>query len=182
MTHSPLWVFGYGSLIWNPEFPVAEQAVAKLDGYHRSFCMHSIHHRGTEEDPGLVLALDAVDGGVCTGVAFRVETGQETPTIDALRERELVSTAYLEAMCPVELADGRLVEAVTYIVDPNHVQYCGSMALETQAQIISQAVGGRGPNDEYLFNTVEHLSQIGITDADLSWLAQRVREIGNAHA
>lgn len=182
MTHSPLWVFGYGSLIWNPEFPVAEQAVAKLDGYHRSFCMHSIHHRGTEEDPGLVLALDAVDGGVCTGVAFRVETGQETPTIDALRERELVSSAYLEAMCPVELADGRLVEAVTYIVDPNHVQYCGSMALETQAQIISQAVGGRGPNDEYLFNTVEHLSQIGINDADLSWLAQRVREIGNAHA
>ncbi len=71
---------------------------------------------------------------------------------------------------------------MTYIVDPNHVQYCGSMALETQAQIISQAVGGRGPNDEYLFNTVEHLSQIGITDADLSWLAQRVREIGNAHA
>jgi len=180
VTGSPLWVFGYGSLIWNPEFPVAEQGVARLDDYHRSFCMRSIHHRGTDDDPGLVLALDAVPGGVCTGVAFRVQPGAEDVTIAALRERELVSSAYLEKVCEVELADGRRVEAVTYIIDQHHVQYCSGLDLETQAKIIAAAVGGRGPNDEYLFNTVDHLAQIGLSDPDLDWLATRVREIGNA--
>ena len=60
----PLWVFGYGSLIWKPDFPVAEQQVARLDDWHRSFCMLSIHHRGTEAHPGLLLALDAAKGGL----------------------------------------------------------------------------------------------------------------------
>lgn len=180
MTGSPLWVFGYGSLIWNPEFPVAEQVVARCDGYHRSFCMRSIHHRGTEQDPGLVLALDAEEGGVCTGVAFRVQPGAEDATLEALRARELISSAYFEAVIEVELADARRVQAVTYVIDKEHVQYCSGLDLETQAQIMSKAVGGRGPNDEYLFNTVDHLAQIGLHDPDLEWLAARVREIGNA--
>ncbi len=177
---APLWVFGYGSLIWNPEFPVKAQYVARLDGYHRSFCMRSIHHRGTIAEPGLVLALDRVAGGVCTGVAFEVMDGAEAETLAALRERELVSSAYLEKTCDIELADGRKVKAVTYVIDPDHEQYCGDLPLEEQAHIIARAVGGRGPNDAYLFNTVEHLAQIGLQDPDLDWLAKRVREIGNA--
>ena len=67
-----LWVFVYGSLMWNPGFDYEEQFIARLPGYHRSFCMLSIHHRGSEEDPGLVLALDTQSGGQCTGVAFQV--------------------------------------------------------------------------------------------------------------
>lgn len=66
-----MWVFGYGSLIWNPEFPVAEARVARVKGWHRSFCMRSIHHRGSETAPGLVLALDRALGSYCDGVAFR---------------------------------------------------------------------------------------------------------------
>ncbi len=173
----PLWVFGYGSLIWNPEFPVAERAVARLPGFHRSFCMRSIHHRGTESDPGLVLALDEADASFCDGVAFRVEPGAEADTIAALRERELVSSAYLEAAHAVTLTDGRAVAAVTYVVDRAHVQYCGNLPLEEQAQIIAQAVGGRGPNTEYLWNTESHLREIGLVDADLAWLADRVRAL-----
>lgn len=176
----PLWVFGYGSLIWNPDFPVAERIVARLDGYCRSFCMRSIHHRGTETDPGLVLALDPTAGGFCTGLAFRVQPGAEAATLAGLRERELVSSAYVEALCTVELADARRLEAITYVVDTAHVQYCGGLDLEVQAQIIARAVGGRGPNDAYLFNTVAHLDAIGLSDPDLNWLAARVREIGNA--
>ncbi|MDJ0857529.1 MAG: gamma-glutamylcyclotransferase [Dinoroseobacter sp.] len=173
----PLWVFGYGSLIWNPEFPVAERSVARLTGFHRSFCMRSIHHRGTEEDPGLVLALDAAEAAHCDGVAFRVAPGEEASTIAALRERELVSSAYLEAAHSVALTDGRMVNAVTYVVDRHHVQYCGSLPLEEQARIIAQAVGGRGPNTEYLWNTESHLREIGLEDADLAWLADRVRAL-----
>jgi cation transport protein ChaC len=171
---TPLWVFGYGSLIWNPEFPVAERQIARLHGWHRSFCMHSIHHRGTEAAPGLVLALDQAAGAVCDGVAFRVQPGAEEATIAALRERELISSAYLERHLPVDLADGATVTALAFVIDPDHVQYCGGMALEDQAQIIARAVGGRGPNRDYLFATAEHLAELGIADPDLTWLAARV--------
>ncbi|NVK15050.1 MAG: gamma-glutamylcyclotransferase [Rhodobacteraceae bacterium] len=172
-----MWVFGYGSLLWNPGFPVARREVAVLHGYARSFCMSSIHHRGSEEKPGLVLALDAVADAHCKGIALAVEAGHEEQTLAELRERELISSAYLERDLKVELADGAVVTAVTYVIDPHHVQYCGGLSLEDQAQIIAHAVGGRGPNTEYLYNTAEHLAEIGLHDSDLDWLASRVREI-----
>ncbi|MEQ9257873.1 MAG: gamma-glutamylcyclotransferase [Roseovarius sp.] len=172
-----MWVFGYGSLLWNPGFTPAEEVIARLGGYHRSFCMRSIHHRGTEERPGLVLALDAHEGSHCTGVALRVREDEEADVLAYLRERELISSAYLERILPVELADGRRVEAVTYVIDAAHVQYCGGIDLEEQAQAIAHAVGGRGPNTEYLFNTVAHLEALGLEDDDLAWLVTRVRQI-----
>lgn len=172
-----MWVFGYGSLIWHPGFPVAERRVARLTGWHRSFCMRSIHHRGTVTAPGLVLALDAADGASCDGVAFRVEPGAETESLAALRERELISSAYLERTLPVTLSGGGQVQALAYVIDPDHVQYCGGLALEEQAQIIAHAMGGRGPNRDYLFSTASHLADLGIADADLEWLAARVRAL-----
>ena len=78
---APMWVFGYGSLIWDPGFPVAERQLARLSGWHRSFCMRSIHHRGSETAPGLVLALDEAPGATCAGVAFRVAPGAEAETL-----------------------------------------------------------------------------------------------------
>ncbi len=172
-----MWVFGYGSLLWNPGFEVAARAVATLDGYARSFCMSSIHHRGTPEQPGLVLALDAARGARCTGLALAVVEGQEDATLAMLRERELISSAYLERTLPVRLRGGDTVQAVTYVVDPDHAQYCGELTLEEQARIIAGAVGGRGPNTEYLFNTAAHLAEIGLNDPDLDWLVARMHAI-----
>lgn len=172
-----MWVFGYGSLLWNPGFPVAHSMIARLDDYARSFCMRSIHHRGTEEEPGLVLALDEVTGAQCQGMALAVEAGHEGATLEYLRERELISSAYLERDLEISLQDGQIVTAVTYVIDPDHVQYCGGLPLEEQAQIIARAVGGRGPNTEYLFNTTAHLAEIGLRDPDLDWLAERVRTL-----
>lgn len=171
-----MWVFGYGSLLWNPGFDVAETVLARLPDYHRSFCMRSIHHRGSLASPGLVLALDEAAGAACLGVALRVASGAEPETLAYLRERELVSAAYLEKNLRVDLTDGRRVDAVTYVIDRDHDQYC-TLSLEQQAQIIAQAVGGRGPNTEYLWNTASHLSQLGIEDADLDWLSARVRNL-----
>lgn len=170
-----MWVFGYGSLIWNPEFPVAERRIARLHGWHRSFCMLSIHHRGTAADPGLVLALDQAVGAHCDGVAFRVADGAEAETLAALRERELISSAYLERVLPLDLHDGGQIEALAYVIDPDHVQYCGGLTLPDQAQRIAHAVGQRGRNADYLFATADHLTDLGIADADLSWLAAQVR-------
>lgn len=169
-----MWVFGYGSLIWNPEFPVAEQVIARATGWHRSFCMRSIHHRGTLDAPGLVLALDADPSAHCDGVAFRVAPGAEVETLQALRARELISSAYLERWLGIDLADGRGVQALVFVIDPDHEQYCGGLALEEQAQIIARAIGGRGANRDYLHATATHLSDLGIADADLEWLSQRV--------
>ena len=172
-----MWVFGYGSLLWNPEFPVAEQVVARLPGYARSFCMRSIHHRGSEAEPGLVLALDESAERACEGLALRVQPGHEDETLAGLRERELISSAYVEKNLVVDLVDGRHVNAVAYVIERDHVQYCGGLPLEEQAQIIARAVGGRGPNTEYLFNTAKHLAELGLADADLDWLVRRVRSI-----
>ncbi len=172
-----MWVFGYGSLIWQPDFPVAEAVTARLEGWHRSFCMRSIHHRGSEARPGLVLALDAAPGAVCLGLAFRVAPGAEAETLAALRERELISSAYLEREVELALTDGRTVRALAYVIDPAHAQYCGGLPLEEQAQIIARAQGGRGPNRDYLWNTAAHLDALGLGDPDLDWLAARVRAL-----
>lgn len=173
---APLWVFGYGSLLWNPGFDPAEAVVAQLADYHRSFCMLSIHHRGTENQPGLVLALDRAPGAMCTGVAFRVDAQAQTVVLAMLRDRELISSAYLECCVDLALQDGRHITALAYVIDPGHRQYC-NFDLETQARMIARAVGGRGPNTEYLFNTAAHLAQLGIDDADIAWLTDRVRAI-----
>ncbi|MEJ6397534.1 gamma-glutamylcyclotransferase [Yoonia sp. 208BN28-4] len=172
----PLWVFGYGSLLWNPGFTPAEKQRARLDGYARSFCMLSIHHRGSHEDPGLVLALDENADEFCTGVAFRVHEEERDDVLAALRERELVSSAYYEQRVSLACDDGSQIAALAYVISNDHVQYC-QFDLEKQAQIIARASGGRGPNTEYLFNTAEHLFEMGIRDADMTWLVARVREL-----
>ena len=172
-----LWVFGYGSLMWDPGFEFAERIPARLEGWHRSFCMASIHYRGTPEKPGLVLALDAAADAVCDGVAYGVAAGRAEATHAYLRERELISYAYDERLLPLALADGRQVEALAYVINRGHEQYCAAQSREEQAQVIATAGGQRGPNAEYLFNTVAHLEALGIRDADLDWLATRVRHL-----
>lgn len=171
-----LWVFGYGSLLWNPGFEPAQKKRAVLKDYHRSFCMLSIHHRGTVENPGLVLALDAVSGGQCTGVAFQVKPEEEDTVLAALRERELISSAYVERHVTLTLEDESEVQALAYVIDPDHEQYC-QFDLEIQAGMIAHAVGGRGPNPEYLYNTASHLDMMGIRDDDMTWLVGRVKDL-----
>lgn len=170
------WVFGYGSLLWNPEFDFIDHAPATLTGYARSFCMWSIHHRGSVETPGLVLALDAQHDASCRGVAFRVGADTALQCLADLRERELVSSAYVEHHVPVRLDDGRDVTALAYVIDPDHAQYTGPLTLDQQADIIARATGGRGPNSAYLFSTATHLADLGMEDADLTALSTKVQQ------
>lgn len=171
-----LWVFGYGSLLWNPGFEPAESVLARLEDYHRSFCMLSIHHRGSEEEPGLVLALDAQEGASCTGLALRVREEEEPRVLEELRARELISSAYEERHVGLALTDGREIDALAYVILPDHRQYV-QYDLERQAEMIARATGGRGPNSEYLFNTAAHLTELAIHDPDMDWLVERVRAI-----
>ncbi|MDO5621113.1 MAG: gamma-glutamylcyclotransferase [Paracoccus sp. (in: a-proteobacteria)] len=171
------WVFGYGSLIWHPEFPVAEQVNARLDGYARRFCMHSVEYRGTPERPGLVLALDRAEAASCAGVAFRIDPADWPQAIAGLRARELVTNAYAEAELLITLADRRQVTAITYVIRHDHHQYTGDLSLSEQARIIAAAHGQRGPNRDYLFNTALHLAELGLPDPALEELSQMVRDL-----
>ncbi len=170
-----LWVFGYGSLIWRPGFAYAERRPARLAGYRRRFCMTSIHYRGTPERPGLVLALDACAEGECHGIAYRVEAAAAEAVHAYLRERELVSYAYDERHVTVTLDDGATVEALAYVTNTAHAQYCGHLSLEEQAAVIAAAVGPMGPNHEYLLQTEASLVALGLEDPELRALAALVR-------
>jgi len=169
------WVFGYGSLIWKPGFDWAERRLAVLRGYRRRFCMTSIHYRGTPETPGLVLALDADPEGLCHGVAYRLDPDGAEGAMAYLRARELVSYAYDEHLLPLDLEDGRSVEAYAYVMNRAHPQYRGGLSLAEQAEVIAHAAGPMGPNAEYLMNTVASLADLGLEDAELAELAALVR-------
>jgi cation transport protein ChaC len=163
--HDDLWVFGYGSLMWRPGFDFAESVPALLKGWHRSFCLYSLHYRGTPAQPGLVLGLDR--GGSCRGLAFRVPATDAETTINYLNERELVGYAYRTHTARVTLDDGRAVSAYTFVADRTHRHYAGDLELEHQAAIIMDAQGAAGLNRDYLINTVRQLEADGFTDRSL---------------
>ena len=174
------WIFAYGSLLWNPLFPVAEMRVATLRGWHRRFRLWSLASRGTPEAPGLVLALDADPQGLCHGVAYRLAPETAEETLAYLRARELVTNAYDEHRLPLDLDDGRTVEAYAYVMNRAHPQYRGGLTLAEQAEVIARAAGPMGPNAEYLLNTVASLEALGLEDAELAELAELVRGAGSA--
>ena len=170
-----LWVFGYGSLMWRPGFPYAARVHGLLKGAHRALCVISIFHRGTREQPGLVLGLDR--GGACRGTVYRVTPGAEEETVAYLREREQVTDVYVEAYRPVRVLDGSgiMVKALTYLVDRNHEQYAGVLSLEEQFRMVRGGKGQSGENVEYVLNAVRHLEKAGVHDAPLAALAARLR-------
>lgn len=168
------WVFGYGSLIWHPGFDFDDKRLAVLHGWRRAFCMASIMYRGTPEAPGLVLALDRDEDGHCLGVAYHVPPASAEAALGYLRERELVSYAYDEAEVTIDV-NGEAVRALAFVSNRTHPQYRGGMSLDEQADVIARARGPRGPNADYLLNTVESLEALGLHDPDLVQLAGLVR-------
>jgi glutathione-specific gamma-glutamylcyclotransferase len=168
-----LWVFGYGSLMWRPGFDFAERTLATVRGLHRALCVWSHVHRGTPDRPGLVLGLDK--GGSCRGVAFRVAAERREATIAYLREREQVTSVYVEILVEARLADGRRVKALAYRADRRHPQYSGHLAHEELLRVVQDGVGLSGANPDYVLATQDHLVELGIHDATLSRLAAALR-------
>ena len=172
------WVFGYGSLIWRPGFDYTRREKAELTGYRRAFCMRSIHYRGTEQAPGLVLALEPDQAASCHGLAYHVAAENAVDTLQYLRDRELISYAYVERVHALSLAGGDQITALCYVMNTDHAQYAGHLSLNEQSEIIAHAHGSVGPNRDYLFSTLEHLHELGIDDPDMAELAKLVEQIG----
>jgi len=170
------WVFAYGSLIWDPEIDYSRSELARLHGYHRAFCVRSSHYRGTPEQPGIVLGLDR--GGSCTGMAFQLTAAQRARSIAKLFAREIPSATarvYLPRVVRVHLQSGLSVRALTFVADPSTGAYSKLSDGEIVARM-ARCRGIRGPNIDYLFNTVRALERHGVHDrmlARLEALAQQ---------
>jgi cation transport protein ChaC len=169
-----LRVFGYGSLMWRPDFPYIDIVPAALHGYHRAFCIRSTHYRGTREKPGLVLGLDR--GGMCHGRMFRVKPEHAQATADMLHARELVTGVYEPRWLKVRLEDGRITTALAYVADRKHPQYAGKLEVAEIARRIRTAIGKTGSNVEYLRNTVLHLEEMGIHEGTLHRVLRQVEQ------
>ena len=169
-----IWVFGYGSLMWNPGFRHCEARSALLRGWHRSFCVYSHRYRGTPEKPGLVLGLDR--GGACRGLAFRIARSDVREAMEYLWEREMTGGVYQLRDLALETPDGP-IRARAFVVDRRHKNYAGRLSTEETARLILQGIGGRGHCREYLENPVRHLEELGLLDGPLHRLELKVKEL-----
>ena len=155
-----MWVFAYGSLMWNPGFSHQQAQLAHIHGYHRALCVWSWVHRGTQAHPGLVMGLDR--GGSCVGVAHRVAAADRDATTTYLYERELVTHVYIPVVSRIRVDAVGIVPALTFVVDRNHIQYAGKLSVAEAARTIRGARGRSGANPDYLANTIAHLNELGI--------------------
>ncbi|MSO65161.1 MAG: gamma-glutamylcyclotransferase [Alphaproteobacteria bacterium] len=175
-----LWVFGYGSLMWNPGFSFADAAVADLAGYHRSFCLYSEHYRGTPAHRGLVLGLDL--GGHCRGRVFRVPAATAEATLAYLIQREMyghpIDVYRLEGLAVTVGAAART--AACFVVNREHPHYAGRLSAAAIAERVAAARGISGTNHDYLMQTIAHLEEFGIRDDGL--LAVRAALAGRDRA
>ena len=173
----PRWVFGYGSLMWNPGFATPETHRARLHGWHRAFCIYSEHYRGTPLRPGLILGL--LPGGACRGLAHRLPAQRYDAVRRYLIHREIDHDGvYEETIRAIHLDDGRTVRALVYLADRRHRQFAGRLPLARAAALVRQGRGATGTNLDYVENTVAHLGQMGLRDRTLEELARRARSSG----
>lgn len=169
-----LWIFGYGSLMWDPGFPHVDWAPALIHGYHRELCIYSSRWRGTPKQPGLVLGLDR--GGACRGVAFRVAAPDVKTSLDALWEREMRRGIYHPRLLRARLPRAN-TRVLAFVANAQHPGYAGTLPIERIAHLIAYCRGDRGPNIEYLARTLKHLEELGVRDHHLAQVLEAARAL-----
>lgn len=171
-----LWVFAYGSLMWNPGVPVAETRTARLRGFHRCFRVASTRYRGTPERPGALLGLDR--GGSCRGLALRLSPGDRREALDALWKREMTGRVYRPRLVPTTLVDdGTRVRALTFVIDGDGPGGDRELDITLLARRVLEASGERGSNLDYLLETRGSLEAMGIRDAAVTRLSREVERL-----
>jgi len=166
-----VWVFGYGSLMWNPAFHFADRVPGTIHGWHRSFCLSAPVGRGSVDQPGLMLALDR--GGSCRGFAFRIEPQKVQSETRILWRREMISGGYVPRWVSVRTSEGPM-RALTFTGNRNDPRYVGRLPLEAAVHALAMAEGPLGRARDYLHNTVVHLDELGVGDGALHRLLDLV--------
>src|SRR3954468_2549287 len=166
-----LWLFAYGSLIWNPLVHYIERKNVTIHGFHRSFCLRSRHGRGSVEEPGLMLGLDF--GGCCKGMALRISANEVRHELMLVWRREMAIGSYAPRWVSAD-APSKKLRAVAFIVNHEHPHYAGKLPIETIVKTLATAKGRFGTGADYLYQTVDCLARHGIRDTYLSELRDRV--------
>jgi cation transport protein ChaC len=167
-----VWVFGYGSLIWKPEFDFVERRPATLPGHHRALCLWSRINRGTPELPGLVFGLEA--GGECHGMAFRLAACSVAPIFETLWRREMSTGAYHPSWIDCQTTDGT-VKALAFVIDQAGPAYVSEPHEDALIEIVLRASGIYGSCLDYVTQTADALEAVGIRDARLTALVARLK-------
>ena len=170
---SDFWVFGYGSLIYNPIIEHSHRAITSIYGYHRRFCLWTKIGRGSPDYPGLVLSLDR--GGSCKGVAFRLNPQNAIAELDLLWRREMMTMAYRPRLISLHTDIG-LKRGLAFVANPARPAYAQPMPFEATVEVVAHAAGFNGPCREYLYDTVKGMQACGIRDRQLEKLAAAVQQ------
>jgi cation transport protein ChaC len=168
----PIWVFAYGSLIWNPTIRWRERRIARVYGCHRRFCLRTTLGRGTPQRPGLMLGLDR--GGSCRGVVYRLPDDGALEELRLLWRREMVTGAYRPRWLVARTGEG-LVHAIAFLIERRHERYCCGLDNEQGIEMLATGEGPLGRACDYLYDTARHLRRLGIPDRHLERLAEQVR-------
>ena len=175
--HSDLWVFGYASLIWRPEFESAERRPAAVYGWHRALEMRSRINRGTPERPGLVFAL--VSGGSCRGMVYRISQPQARDELEKLWAREMPTGVYDAKWLLCHTPQGR-VRALAFALSRSSPNHTGPIGDEQMLDILRNATGRYGRTLDYLLDTAHCLREHGIRDNEIERLTALARQHGLA--
>jgi cation transport protein ChaC len=170
---SDFWVFGYGSLIFNPIIAHDQRLVARIHGYHRRFCLWTKIGRGSPECPGLVLSLDY--GGSCVGVAYRLEPDTAIAELDLLWRREMLTLAYNARWLHMHTPKG-IKRGLGFVANPKSSAYAPPMPFEDTVNTVTEAIGFNGHCYDYLFDTLAGIKEYGIHDAAMEKLANAVSQ------
>jgi cation transport protein ChaC len=164
-----LWVFAYGSLMWNPLLRFAQRSAAVLHGWHRSFCLHIVAGRATPTEPGRMLALE--EGGFTRGMAFRLHEDSINEELRLVWIREMVMGSYMPIWAPVALADGTQANAIAFVANPAGPQFKPHSSIAAIAQQIARAKGSFGSNADYVHQLKAALDEMGTHDEYVHSLA-----------
>lgn len=171
----PVWLFAYGSLIWNPSFHYEEMQRAILPGWHRSFCVRLIDGRANAQVSGRMLALQA--GGETTGMVLRLDEDKLTDELLLVWTREMVHGLYSPVWTHLQLADGRNIQTLTFVADTAHKLYEVDSSIATTSKIIARANGHLGSNRDYLMQLENTLERYDLHDDHIRELAAAVRAL-----
>lgn len=169
----PIWVFGYGSLIWNPCIHVARRAKARLYGFHRELCLWTPLGRGSRERPGLVFGLEA--GGSCHGVGLAVDPAHARQELRLVWRREMVAGAYVPRWVTLRTAEGP-IRAIAFVMNREHHRYAGGLSEAEKVRAVARAAGALGSCYDYVASTLDHLKELGVRDPHL----ERIRHLAEA--
>lgn len=168
-----LWVFGYGSLIWNPDFPFAERRPARVHGWHRALKMWSRINRGTPERPGLVFGM--LSGGSCRGFVFRVPRDDGAQTLTRLWSREMAAAVYDPRWLQAETPQGP-VRSLAFTLSRRSPSHTGELSPDEYRAIFAEAAGKYGTTHDYARRTFEELQRHDIRDRNLERILRLIRE------